>query len=207
MDAGFINYGLKRDKIFYIFNSSKIWVGFYFSDRIGLSLQPKKNFMPSFDIVSKVDAQNVDNAINVAKKEILTRYDFRESKSSIELDKKNLSLTITTENEMRIDAIEDVIRARLIKQGIDPLSLDFGKEQYASGSMIRKDIKIKEGIDKETAKKVVKAIKDSGLKVQAAIMDDQIRVTGKKLDDLQAVIALCKRSNFETPLQFINMKS
>jgi cyclic-di-GMP-binding protein len=162
--------------------------------------------MASFDIVNKIDPQNVDNAINVAKKEILTRYDFRESKSSIELDKKNLALTIITENEMRIDAIEDVIRSKMNKHGIDPLSLDFGKEQYASGSMIRKDIKIKEGIDKETAKKIVKAIKDSGLKVQASIMDDQVRVTAKKIDDLQAVISLCRKGDFDVPLQYVNMK-
>lgn len=163
--------------------------------------------MPSFDIVSKIDAQTLDNAINVAKKEILTRYDFRESKSSVELDKKNYSLTIVTENEMRIEAIQDVIRSRMIKQGLDPLSLDFGKEQYASGNMIRKDIKIKEGIDKETSKKIVKKIKESGLKAQAQIMDDQIRVTAKKIDDLQAIISLCRNSDFDTPLQFINMKS
>jgi cyclic-di-GMP-binding protein len=166
-----------------------------------------KQAMPSFDIVNKIDAQNVDNAINVAKKEILNRYDFKESKSSIELDKKNMNLTISTENEMRITAIEDVLRSKLNKQGIDPQALDFGKEQYASGSMIRKDIKIKEGIDKETAKKIVKAIKDSGLKVQASIMEDQVRVTGKKIDDLQSVISLCRSSNFNIPLQFINMKS
>jgi cyclic-di-GMP-binding protein len=162
--------------------------------------------MASFDIVNKIDPQSVDNAINVAKKEILTRYDFRESKSSIELDKKNLAITIVTENEMRIDAIEDVIRSKMNKNGIDPLSMDFGKEHYASGSMIRKDIKIKEGIDKETAKKIVKAIKDSGLKVQASIMDDQVRVTAKKIDDLQAVISLCRQGDFDLPLQFVNMK-
>jgi cyclic-di-GMP-binding protein len=162
--------------------------------------------MPSFDIVSKVDSQNVDNAVNSAKKEIITRYDFRESKSSIELDKKNLSINILTENEMRIEAIEDVLRSKMNKQGIDPLSLDFGKEQYASGNMIRKDIKIKEGIDKETSKKIVKAIKDSGLKVQPQIMDDQVRVTAKKIDDLQAVISLCRRGDFGIPLQYVNMK-
>ncbi|MBA3900950.1 MAG: YajQ family cyclic di-GMP-binding protein [Bacteroidetes bacterium] len=163
--------------------------------------------MPSFDIVSKIDAQTLDNAINIAKKEILTRYDFRESKSSVELDKKNYNLTIVTENEMRIDAIQDVIRSRMIKQGLDPLSMDFGKEQYASGNMIRKDIKINEGIDKETAKKIVKKIKESGLKAQAQIMDDQVRVTAKKIDDLQAIISLCKNTDFEVPLQYINMKS
>ena len=95
----------------------------------------------------------------------------------------------------------------MIKQSLDPKSMDFGKEQYASGSMIRKEIKIKEGIDKETAKKLVKAIKDSGIKVQASIMDDQVRVQGKKIDDLQAVIALCRKENFDQPLQYINMRN
>jgi cyclic-di-GMP-binding protein len=163
--------------------------------------------MPSFDIVNKIDHQNLDNAFNNARKELVTRYDFKDSKSSIELDKKNLSITITTENEMRITAIEDILRSKLNKQGINPLSIDFGKEQYASGSMIKKDLKIKEGIDKENAKKIVKAIKDSGLKVQPSIMDDQIRVTGKKIDDLQAVISFCRTGDFGIPLQYINMKS
>lgn len=163
--------------------------------------------MASFDIVSKIDHQTLDNAINTAKKEILTRFDFRDSKSTIELDKKTLTVHVVTENEMRVTAIEDVIRSRMIKQKLDPLSLDFGKEQYASGNMIKKDIKIKEGIDKETAKKIVKAIKDAGLKVQPQIMDDQVRVTGKKIDDLQAVISLVRQSDFEVPLQYVNMKS
>ena len=108
---------------------------------------------------------------------------------------------------MRIMAIEDVIRSKMVKQKLDTKALDFGKEQYASGNMVKKDIKIRQGIDKEIAKKIVKAIKDSGLKVQAAIMDDQVRVTAKKIDDLQAVIALCRTSDFDIPLQFINMKS
>jgi cyclic-di-GMP-binding protein len=163
--------------------------------------------MPSFDIVNKIDHQNLDNAFNNARKELVTRYDFKDSKSSIELDKKNLSITIITENEMRITAIEDILRSKLNKQGINPLSIDFGKEQYASGSMIRKDLKIKEGIDKENAKKIVKAIKDSGLKVQPSIMEDQIRVTAKKIDDLQSVISLCRSGDFGIPLQYINMKS
>ena len=162
--------------------------------------------MPSFDIVNKIDAQLVDNAINTARKEITTRYDFRDSKTSIELDKKNLVVQLTTENEMRIEAIEDVIRSRVIKQRIDPLCLDFGKERYASGNMMKKDIKIKEGIDKETAKKIVKKIKDSKLKVEAQIMDEQVRVSGKKIDDLQQVIALVRTTDFEVPLQFVNMK-
>lgn len=162
--------------------------------------------MPSFDIVNKIDHQLLDNAINTARKEIITRYDFRDSKSTIELDKKALTVHILTENEMRVEAIEDVIRSRMIKQRLDPMSLDFGKERYASGNMMKKDIKIKEGIDKETAKKIVKKIKDSRLKVEAQIMDEQVRVSGKKIDDLQQVIALMRSSDFEVPLQFVNMK-
>jgi cyclic-di-GMP-binding protein len=163
--------------------------------------------MASFDIVNKVDAQLLDNAINVARKEILNRFDFHGSKSEINYDKKNLSLQILSENEMRMEAITDAIRSRMIKQHLNPLCLDFGKEAAASGNMIRKDIKVREGIDKEVAKKIVKDIKDSKLKVQASIMDDQVRVTAKKIDDLQAVIALMRRGNYELPLQFVNMKS
>jgi hypothetical protein len=163
--------------------------------------------MPSFDIVNKVDAQTLDNAINVAKKEILNRFDFRDSKSTIELDKKTSTVQVVTENDMRMQAIEDAIMTRMVKQGLDVKALDLGKEHYASGNMIKKDIKVKEGIDKEISKKIIKAIKDSNLKVQAAIMDEQIRVTGKKIDDLQAVIALLRKTNFDIPLQFINMKA
>jgi cyclic-di-GMP-binding protein len=163
--------------------------------------------MPSFDIVSKIDGQTLDNAINNAKKEILNRYDFHGSASTIDLDKKTNEITIVTENDMRLKAIEDSIISRMIKQHLDPQSLDTGKEQYASGNMIRKEIKVREGIDKETAKKIVKKIKDSGIKVQASIMEDQLRVQGKKIDDLQAVIALCRKEDFGQPLQYINMRN
>ena len=163
--------------------------------------------MPTFDIVSKIDGQTLDNAINNAKKEILNRYDFNTSKSTIELDKKTNEITIVTEDDMRLKAIIDAIISRMMKQHLDPSSLDMGKEVYASGNMIRKEIKIKEGIDKETSKKIIKKIKDSGLKVQASIMDDQLRVQGKKIDDLQAVIALCRAEDFGQPLQYINMRN
>lgn len=163
--------------------------------------------MPSFDIVNKVDAQLFDNAINVARKEILNRFDFNGSKSEINYDKKNLSLQILTENEMRLEAITDSIRSKMIKQNLNPLCLDFGKEIAAANNMIRKEIKVKEGIDKEAAKKIVKDIKDSKLKVSASIMDDQVRVTAKKIDDLQAVMALMRRGSYDLPLQFVNMKS
>jgi uncharacterized protein YajQ (UPF0234 family) len=163
--------------------------------------------MPTFDIVSKIDGQTLDNAINTAKKEILNRYDFNDSKSTIDLDKKTNEITIVTENDMRLKAIQDSIISRMVKQQLDPNALDFGKGEYASGNMIRKEIKVKEGLDKEVAKKIVKKIKDSGLKVQASIMDDQVRVQAKKIDDLQAVISLCRGENFEQPLQYINMRN
>jgi len=163
--------------------------------------------MPSFDIISEVDDQMLDNAINNLKKEILNRFDFRGSKTEIELQKKEKNLHVVTEDEMKMRQIEDVMISKLMKQNINPACLDMGKEHYASGNMVKKDIKLKQGIDKETAKKIIKHIKDSGLKVQSQIMDDIIRVTGKKIDDLQEVISLCKAADFELPLQFENMKS
>ena len=163
--------------------------------------------MASFDIVSKIDGQKLDNAINVAIKEITNRYDFNGSKTTLELDKKTLTLELVTENEMRVKAVQDVILSRMVKQGLDPSALDYGKEHYASGNMIRKDIKVKEGVDKETAKKIVKAIKETGIKVQASIMDEQVRVTGKKLDDLQAIMAIVKQLTLDLPLQFINFRN
>lgn len=163
--------------------------------------------MPSFDIVNKVDPQTLDNALNVAKKEILNRYDFRDSKSSIELDKKTNEIQIVTENSMRVQAIIDAIITRMAKQGLEAKSLDISKVEYASGSMIKKDIKIKTGVEKEVAKKIVKIIKDSKLKVTPAQMDDIVRVSGKKIDDLQQVMQLLRSQNLEIPIQFINMKS
>ncbi len=127
--------------------------------------------------------------------------------STVDLDKKTNTVTVVTENDMRLKAIVDSIISRMVKQHLDPKSLDMGKEHYASGNMIRKEITIREGIDKETAKKIVKKIKDSALKVQASIMEEQVRVQGKKLDDLQAVISLCRTEDFGQPLQYINMRN
>ncbi len=163
--------------------------------------------MASFDIVNKVDAQLLDNAINIARKEIINRFDFHGSKSELTLDKKAMLIHILTENDMRMESIIDIIRQRMIKQHLNPLCLDFGKEQFASGMMIKKDIKIKEGVDKDVARKIIKDIKDSKLKVQAQMMEDQVRVTAKKIDDLQAVISLVRQGKYDLPLQFLNMKS
>ncbi|TAH27340.1 MAG: YajQ family cyclic di-GMP-binding protein [Cytophagales bacterium] len=163
--------------------------------------------MPSFDISSKVDAQTMDNALNVTRKELQTRYDFRETKTEIEFNKKDNQLLITTETDMRIKAIEDILMSRMAKQGLDSKSLEFTKEAYASGAMMKKEIKIKNGIDKDSAKKIVKDIKESQIKVSTAQMDDIIRVTGKKIDDLQAVISFLRKNDYGLPLQFINMKN
>jgi uncharacterized protein YajQ (UPF0234 family) len=162
--------------------------------------------MPSFDIASKLDAQLLDNAVNVAKKDILNRWDFKDSKSTIDLNKKDLLINISTENDMRLDAITDAIHSRMIKQGLDPRGLDESKEHYPSGALIKKDIKVRQGIDKEASKKIMKDIKDSKIKVTAQIMDDIIRVSSKSINELQAVIALCRRGEYNIPLQFINMK-
>jgi len=163
--------------------------------------------MASFDIVNKVDAQLLDNSINIARKEIVNRFDFHGSKSEITLDKKAMLIHILTENDMRMESIIDIIRQRMIKQNLNPLCLDFGKEQFASGMMLKKDIKVKEGVDKDVARKIIKDIKDSKLKVQAQMMDDQVRVTAKKIDDLQAVISIVRQGSYDLPLQFLNMKS
>lgn len=162
--------------------------------------------MPSFDIVSKVDLQTLDNAINSAKRELDTRYDLKGTNSTIELDKKAMHLQIVTSSEMHMDAIEKILIGRLVKNGLDPACMDFGKQEYASGNMMRKDIAILQGLDRDFAKKIVKTIKDLKLKVQPQIMDDQVRVTGKKINDLQEAIAACKAAKFERPLQYVNMK-
>ena len=163
--------------------------------------------MPSFDVVSKVDPQTVENAINVAKKEIATRYDFHGSKTEIDFNKKDLVIQITTENEMRIKAILDIIITRGAKQGLDPRSYDISKEHYPSGATVKKEVKLKNGLDKESMKKIAKAIKDTGIKVQASQMDNIVRVTAKKIDDLQTVIAALRKGDYGFPLQFENMKN
>lgn len=163
--------------------------------------------MPSFDIASKVDTQTLDNAINTVKKEIQNRFDFKDSHVSIELNKKDFIVNVEVESDMKMKQVIDVIISRSMKQGIDANAFDFSKDAYPSGKVVKKEISVKNGLKQEDAKKIVKAIKDSGLKVQAAIMDNIIRVTGKKIDDLQEVITLCRNGNFGIPLQYENMKN
>lgn len=163
--------------------------------------------MPSFDIVSKVDLQTLDNAVNVAKKEIDNRFDFKGTHISIELNKKDMVINLEVESDMKLKQVEDVLLTKAMRQGLESNAFDLSKDFNPSGKYIRKAIPLKNGIDKEVSKKLVKLIKDSGIKVQAAIMDDMIRVTGKKIDDLQSVIQLCNGAGMDIPLQYTNMKS
>jgi uncharacterized protein YajQ (UPF0234 family) len=163
--------------------------------------------MPSFDIASKVDLQTLDNAINIVKKEIENRFDFKNCHVVIDLNKKDFTLKLEADSDMKLDQIMDVLISRSMKQGIDANAFDFSKEAYPSGKVVKKEVSVKNGLKQDDAKKVVKMIKDSELKVQAAIMDNIVRVTAKKIDDLQTVIAKCKTANLGFPLQFENMKS
>ena len=162
--------------------------------------------MPSFDIASSVDIQTLDNAVNIVKKEITNRFDFKGNHVVIDLNKKDYMLKLESDSEMKIQQIVDVLISRAMKQGIEASSFDFSKDAFPSGKIFKKDVSVKNGLKQEDAKKVVKLIKESGLKVQAAIMDDSVRVTGKKIDDLQDVIAACRAGNLGLPLQYINMK-
>lgn len=163
--------------------------------------------MPSFDIVSKVDPQTLDNAINVAIKEIQNRYDLKDSKTEVDLNKKDMVINITTATNMSLETVIDIIITRMAKQGIDPKALDLSKEDYQSGAMVKKEMKVKAGVDKDACKKIIKDIKESKLKVTPAQMDELVRVAAKKIDDLQDVISLLRGKDYGLPLQFINMKS
>lgn len=162
--------------------------------------------MPSFDIVSKVDAQALDNAVNVVTKEITNRFDFKGAHVVINLDKKEFLIKLETDDVMKMGQLIDVLISRAHKQGIAPEAFDASKEGGQSGKAWKKEVKVMNGLKQEDAKKIVKLIKDAGLKVQASINDDLVRVTGKKIDDLQDVIQLCKTGNLGFPLQYVNMR-
>ncbi len=163
--------------------------------------------MPSFDIVSKVDGQTLDNAVNVTTKEITNRFDFKNSHVVIDLNKKEYKINIEADDDMKLRQIIDVLISRSNKQGIAPEAFDLSKDYHQSGKYVKKEVSVRNGLKQEDAKKVVKLIKDSGLKVQASIMDDMVRVTGKKIDDLQEVIKLCKDASLGIPMQYENMRS
>jgi cyclic-di-GMP-binding protein len=163
--------------------------------------------MPSFDLVSKVDLQTLDNAVNTVAKEIKNRYDFKGNHVVIDLNKKDFKLNLEGESEMKINQIIDVLISKSMKQGLAAEIYDLGKEPHQSGKVVKKEIDVRNGIKQEDAKKIVKLIKDSGFKVQAAIMDDIIRISGKKIDDLQSVIQASKGWDLGLAFQYVNMKN
>lgn len=163
--------------------------------------------MPSFDIVSKVDLQTLDNAINTVSKEVKNRFDFKGNHVVIDLDKKDFKLNLETDSEMKLGQIIDVLISKSMKQGLAAEIYDLSKEPFQSGKIVKKEVPVRNGISQEDAKKIVKLIKDEKFKVQASIMDDIIRVSGKKIDDLQAVIQASKGWDLGLALQFVNMKN
>ena len=162
--------------------------------------------MASFDIVSKIDLQEVDNAVNSVLRELSNRYDFKGANFSVEIDKKDNKINISAEDEYKIGQIGDSLKAFAVKRKIDVKSLDFAEVEKAGGNTLRQTIKIKEGIDSDSAKKIVKMIKQKKLKVQASIRGEEVRVEGKKIDELQNIIADLKAANFDLALQFINFR-
>ncbi|NEW05617.1 YajQ family cyclic di-GMP-binding protein [Paenibacillus sp. SYP-B3998] len=158
----------------------------------------------SFDIVSKVDMQELNNAIQQAEKEILTRFDFKGSKSSIKLDKDQL--VVVSDDEFKLQNVLDIMHAKMTKRGISIKNLEYSKVEPAAASTVRQKISMKQGVDQENAKKINILIRDSKLKVKTQIQGDQIRVTGKSKDDLQAVISLLRKSEVTLDLQFVNLK-
>jgi uncharacterized protein YajQ (UPF0234 family) len=160
--------------------------------------------MPSFDVVSQVDMQEVSNALQQARKEIQQRYDFKGSKTEIEQEKN--AIKITSDDDFKVKAVVDVLQSKLVKRGVNLKSLEYGKIEPAAGSTARQTITIHQGLDTDAAREVVKLIKETKIKVQAQVQDDQVRVSGKQRDDLQGVIQALRAADFRRPLQFINMR-
>ena len=160
----------------------------------------------SFDIVSEVNLQEVDNAINQARKEIAQRFDFKGSKSSIDLDQKEKQITVHSDDEFKLKSVVDILQGKLIKRSVPLKALSYGTVEQAAGGTVRQLVKLLVGIDKDNARKIVKMIKDTKLKVQSQIMEDQVRVSGKNKDDLQAVIKMIRDANLPFAVQFTNYR-
>ncbi|MFF2482581.1 YajQ family cyclic di-GMP-binding protein [Paenibacillus sp. NPDC058071] len=158
----------------------------------------------SFDIVSKVDMQELNNAIQQAEREIETRFDFKGSKSSIALEKEEL--VIVSDDDFKLNSVIDILQSKMMKRGVPIKNLDYGKIESASAHTVRQRVKLRQGIDQEHAKKINILIRDSKLKVKSQIQGDQIRVTGKSRDDLQAVISLLRGADLKVELQFLNYR-
>lgn len=162
--------------------------------------------MPSFDVVSIVDPQEVDNAINQTRKEIEQRFDFKGSDTEIEFDKDKNEIRVVSSDDFKVKAAVDVLQTKLVRRGVSLKALEYGKVEPAAAGRAKQTIKLQQGIDTDRAREIVKFIKDAKLKVQVQIQGDQVRVSGKKRDDLQVVIQALKGHDFRLPLQFVNFR-
>lgn len=162
--------------------------------------------MPSFDVVSEIDLQEVDNAVNQAAKEVAQRFDFRGTHSEISFDKKTLLIKLVSNSEEKMATIVDILQSKVHRRGLQIEALKVGKNEPIGGMLLKCEITLQQGIDRDTAKEITKIIKESKMKVQASIQDDKIRVTGKKRDDLQAAMNLLRSQKLEVPLQFNNFR-
>lgn len=160
----------------------------------------------SFDIVSQINLQEVDNAVNQARKEITQRYDFKGSQSSIDLNQKEKELVLLSDDEFKLKSVIDVLQNKLIKRSVPLKALDYGTVEPAANNTVRQIIKLRVGIDKDNARLIVKMIKETKLRVQAQIMEDQVRVSGKDKDDLQSIIKMIRDANLSFATQFTNYR-
>ena len=160
--------------------------------------------MPSFDIVSRVDMAEVDNALAGVMREIGTRFDFKGSQSSVK--REEAVLTVVADDALKLKQMQELLRGHLTRRKVDAGVLDFVEPEKAAGNTLRQTVKLRQGIDRELAKKLVQSVKDAKLKVQASIQGDELRVSGKKRDDLQAAMAGIRALKLEQPLQFVNFR-
>lgn len=163
--------------------------------------------MPSFDIVSEVNVQELDNAVNQTNKEISQRYDFKNAKTSVEWRAKDKEVVIVADDDYKLSAATDILQSKLVKRSVPLKNLKYETIEQATGGQVRQVIKIQQGIDKDAAKKINQVIKDSKLKVTSQVMDDQVRVTAKSIDDLQTTMRTVKAASLEVDVQFTNMRS
>jgi uncharacterized protein YajQ (UPF0234 family) len=162
--------------------------------------------MPSFDVVSEVDLQEVENALNQGRKEIEGRYDFKGSKAEVQWDKKEKVVTLLAEDDYKVGAMLSILQTKLHRRGIDIKAIKLGEIEEAGGRMLRQKITMVQGIEREIAKDIIKTIKDSKLKVQPQVDDEKIKVSSKSIDELQECMTLLRSSDFPLPLQFNNMR-
>lgn len=160
--------------------------------------------MPSLDVVSRVEVQEIDNALNQTRKEVVQRYDLKDSKTEITWDQKEI--VVTSADDFKVKAVVDVLQSKLVRRNVPLKNLEYGKIEPAASSRARQTITVHQGIEGDKAREIVKRVKSAGLKVQAQILEDQVRVSGKKRDDLQAVIQTLKGEDFGLALQFVNFR-